>query len=150
MTHASLRWFSQNRSQKDDRCLIRKTLVLSVRGKRRSLLLPAPEEDEGMPVSHLLSSCRCCNIMADKLSSISGWNLGEDIALLTRGINNIKFRFSRGHSLNYTHRLGRLLIQISTSEASCDDDGASSSRFDYFFLSPFAPNWVSRITTRAE
>ena len=72
--------------------------------------------------------------MADKLSSISGWNLGEDIALLTRGINNIKFKFSGGHSLNYTHRPGRLLIQISTRVASCDDDGASSSRFDYFSL----------------
>lgn len=72
-THANRRWFSKNRSQKEDRCLMRRTLVLSVRGKWRSLA-------DSLCSASL--AWTCSSIKADKLWCISGWNFvlpGEDI-----------------------------------------------------------------------
>ena len=71
MTHAKRRWFSQKRSQKEERCLMRRTLVLSVRGKRSSL---------GGDCRTWLSASS--SMIDDTLSLISGWNLGDDILLL--------------------------------------------------------------------
>ena len=80
-THANRRWFSKNLSQKDERCLMRRTLVLSVLGKSRSLT-----------DSLWSSQASCSSIRADKLSLIiSGWNFalpGDDIfrCQLTRAV----------------------------------------------------------------
>ena len=85
--YAKRRWFSQNRSQKEDRCLMRRTLVLSVRGKPRPPPAPSFTGVPSTPMTpstprslSLASSSR----IAETDSVISGWNLGDDMTTWNR------------------------------------------------------------------